>query len=152
YADRGSDETVSRPTAKLAVTTSPDGSLTADASGSIPGWVPIASYTFDFGDGTAPVTQPAPTATHQYAQPGTYALQVTVTDSNAVTGSASLGGCVAWAAASAAQRLAADFNGDGRDDLALLYNYGGGHVAVFSVTHPVCGQYGAPALRWDAPR
>jgi PKD repeat protein len=41
----------------------------------------ITSYTFDFGDGTAPVTQAGPTVQHTYTSAGTYTATLTVTDS-----------------------------------------------------------------------
>jgi len=41
----------------------------------------IASYTFDFGDGPAPVTQSTPTISHTYNFTGNYAARLTVTDS-----------------------------------------------------------------------
>jgi PKD repeat protein len=41
----------------------------------------IASYTFDFGDGSAPVTQPGATISHTYNANGDYAARLTVTDS-----------------------------------------------------------------------
>ena len=53
----------------------------ADASVSSGADLPIASYSFDFGDGTALVgPQTQPTADHTYAFAGTYALSLTVTD------------------------------------------------------------------------
>jgi PKD repeat protein len=55
--------------------------VTADASASTSGGNPIASYSFDFGDGSAVVgPQSGASATHTYAQPGTYTVTVTVTD------------------------------------------------------------------------
>jgi PKD repeat protein len=42
----------------------------------------IASYTFDFGDGSAPVTQQARTTSHTYGAAGIYRARVTVTDNN----------------------------------------------------------------------
>ena len=70
------------PTARLTV--SQTGNLTATANGSTstPGDSPIASYRFDFGDGTAAVTTTAPTATaqHTYAAAGTYTVTLIVTD------------------------------------------------------------------------
>ena len=42
----------------------------------------IASYTFDFGDGSAPVTQSSPTISHTYNAPGLYTAQLNVTDSH----------------------------------------------------------------------
>jgi hypothetical protein len=53
----------------------------ADASGSTdPDSTPIASYTFDFGDGTIVGPQPKATASHVYAIAGTFGVSVTVTD------------------------------------------------------------------------
>ncbi|MHB1895331.1 MAG: PKD domain-containing protein [Metallibacterium sp.] len=56
--------------------------ITLDASGSHP---PLAggqmkSYTFDFGDNSAPVTQTGATITHTYSQSGSYQATVAVTD------------------------------------------------------------------------
>nr|WP_240942107.1 FG-GAP-like repeat-containing protein [Planosporangium thailandense] len=154
YADRGSWEDVRAPTAKLAVTFNRTaGSITADASGSVPGWAPIASYTFDFGDGSAPVRQSTPTVTHQYAQLGVSNVTVSVTDSTSLTSAASWSGCVGGPVVpgSGAQRLTADFNGDGRDDVAMFYDYGGGHVGLFTMSNHGCGNFDAPVLRWSGP-
>jgi hypothetical protein len=41
----------------------------------------IAEYTFDFGDGTAPVTQASPAISHTYTDPGFYQATLTVKDS-----------------------------------------------------------------------
>lgn len=41
----------------------------------------IASYTFDFGDGSAPLTQTDATTSHTYTASGTHAATVTATDS-----------------------------------------------------------------------
>lgn len=41
----------------------------------------IASYTFDFGDGSPPVTQSSPTITHTYTSNGDYNATLKVTDS-----------------------------------------------------------------------
>jgi PKD repeat protein len=56
--------------------------VTADASGSSDvDATPIASYRFDWGDGSVPTAdQDTPTATHTYADPGDYTLTVVVTD------------------------------------------------------------------------
>ncbi|MER6331234.1 PKD domain-containing protein [Streptomyces sp. NPDC001034] len=44
---------------------------------------PIATYSVDFGDGSAPVTQaPGAPITHTYATPGVYSPAVTVTDAD----------------------------------------------------------------------
>jgi PKD repeat protein len=41
----------------------------------------IVSYTMDFGDGSAPVTQASPAFSHTYNNGGDYAVRLTVTDS-----------------------------------------------------------------------
>lgn len=74
------------PTAALTAT--PDHgpaplTVTLDGSASLdpdPGDT-IASYTFDFGDGSAPVTQSSPTISHTYQTAGDYPARLDVTDS-----------------------------------------------------------------------
>ncbi len=73
------------PTARLSVSQILNPPLTARADGSAstdPDLSPIASYQFDFGDGTAPVTTVAPTAVaqHSYAAAGTYTVALIATD------------------------------------------------------------------------
>jgi parallel beta-helix repeat protein len=73
------------PTAALSVTPS-SGMIslpvTADASASSDAEGPIASYTFDFGDGSPVVgPQAGATAGHTYTSAGTYTVTVTVRDS-----------------------------------------------------------------------
>jgi len=94
YDDRGALEfqppgSLTGPTAHLTVSTGGTGALavTADASGSTAGSVPITSYTFDFGDGTTLGPQPDAVASHTYTSAGTYTVSVTVTDGNGLTSS-----------------------------------------------------------------
>jgi hypothetical protein len=55
--------------------------VTADASGSTDtDATPIATYTFDFGDGTIVGPQPGATALHTYNTAGVWTVTVTVTD------------------------------------------------------------------------
>jgi len=55
--------------------------VTADASGSTDtDATPIATYSFDFGDGTVIGPQAGATATHTYTSRGTYTVRATVTD------------------------------------------------------------------------
>ncbi|GAA2791868.1 hypothetical protein GCM10010441_16400 [Kitasatospora paracochleata] len=49
---------------------------------------PQTDYTFDFGDGTAPVHSTSPTVGHVYQQPGMYYATVTATDAHGVQVSA----------------------------------------------------------------
>ncbi|WP_432974910.1 PKD domain-containing protein [Dactylosporangium sp. CA-233914] len=82
YADRGATESVQGPLAALQLR--PDhaaNSIVADASGSTPGFSPIVTYSFDWGDSTT-TTQSTAVVTHHYAQPGTYTVVLTVTDAN----------------------------------------------------------------------
>ncbi|MDG4825044.1 VCBS repeat-containing protein [Asanoa sp. WMMD1127] len=44
-----------------------------------------------------------------------------------------------------------DFNGDGRSDLALFYDYGDRHVAVWTLTSTAGGGFATPVRRWDGP-
>jgi hypothetical protein len=48
---------------------------------------------------------------------------------------------------------AGDFNFDGKADLALFYDYGDGHVSLFTLTANSNGDGGIspPTLRWDGP-
>lgn len=80
----------SPPTAVLAVTPSSGSApldVTADGSGSTdPDATPIATYTFDFGDGSDPVgPQAGATATHTYTSAGTHDVTLTVTDTGAAS-------------------------------------------------------------------
>jgi len=71
------------PVATLSVTQTAPLTARADASGSTDtDFTPIASYAFDFGDGSPVVTTTAPTstATHSYSTTGTYPVTVIVTD------------------------------------------------------------------------
>jgi YVTN family beta-propeller protein len=69
------------PGAVLSVTANYPGSPTTfDASQSTYSTSPIASYTWNFGDGSPPQTTSTPTTTYSYASPGTYTATVTETD------------------------------------------------------------------------
>jgi parallel beta-helix repeat protein len=81
------------PVASLTVSASsirPGQSVTASASGSTDtDGTPIASYTFDFGDGTAVVgPQAAASANHIYLLAGTWTVQVTVKDTAGLSSTA----------------------------------------------------------------
>jgi PKD repeat protein len=65
--------------APLVVNFSAAGSTDPDTGDS------IASYTFNFGDGSPSVTQSSPTISHTYNEPGIYTAQLTVRDSNGLT-------------------------------------------------------------------
>jgi len=99
-----------------------------DASGSNdPDGDSITQYAFDFGDGSAPVTQSNPVISHTYSQSGEYEATLTVTDSKGLASknSASLRVDVASAPAGAQEMrgsgtIPVDTNGDmGRFDLKV---------------------------------
>jgi parallel beta-helix repeat protein len=80
------------PTASLRILSSPKSpTVTADASASTDtDGTPIASYTFDFGDGSPVVgPQAGATATHTFAAAGTYRVTLVVTDTAGLSTSAS---------------------------------------------------------------
>ncbi|MDP8974905.1 MAG: S8 family serine peptidase [Actinomycetota bacterium] len=54
----------------------------------------------------------------------------------------SCGGCLPW---ESSKPFAADFNGDGKDDVGVLYNYGGGTSALFTFNGP---NLNAPTRPW----
>jgi parallel beta-helix repeat protein len=98
YDDRGAleyiPEVVDAPPSAV-LTVAPTGgtaplAVTADASGSTDDdATPIDTYTFDFGDGTAPVgPQASPTAAHTYTSSGTHTVRVTVVDRGGLASSA----------------------------------------------------------------
>ena len=70
------------PTASFTVAPAPVGSPTSfDASASGAHFGSIATYAWNFGDGTTATTHSA-TFNHTYAAPGSYAVTLTVTDSS----------------------------------------------------------------------
>jgi len=78
------------PVANLAVTQAPSPPLTvsASAAGSTDTDItPIASYSFDWGDGSSPtvVNAPGQTASHTYASTGTYTVTLTAKDTGGLT-------------------------------------------------------------------
>ncbi|MDY6892475.1 MAG: PKD domain-containing protein, partial [Chloroflexota bacterium] len=56
-----------------------NGSASSDEEGT------LASYTWDFGDDTPPVTVTSPTVSHAYSSPGNYLVQLIVEDSDGTT-------------------------------------------------------------------
>ena len=73
------------PTAEIAINCA-GLTCTFDASGSSDSDGTIASYAWNFGDGTAGSGE---SATHSYTQPGTYSVTLTVTDDDGATDSSS---------------------------------------------------------------
>ena len=86
YADRGPTELLGNPYAVLDVRYDADtSSVTLDASASTPGYVPLTTYVFDFGDGTV-VTQDKPVASRVYTRTGTFTVSVKVSGSDGRVG------------------------------------------------------------------
>jgi hypothetical protein len=92
FADRGAQEGNLLPQAAQTVTIHPGDPVagwpvTADASASSPGWSTIASYFFNFGDGTT-VTSSTPVVEHTYRVAGRYGASVTPTNADGQAGTA----------------------------------------------------------------
>jgi hypothetical protein len=69
------------PVAKFTDSPAAHGSPTSfDAGGSYPRSTAIATYSWNFGDGTPMQTVTTPTTTHTYANAGTYTVTLTLTD------------------------------------------------------------------------
>lgn len=86
-ATKTADVTVSAnqaPTAAFTSTNPADLKVALDAGGSSDADGTVASYAWEFGDGT---TGSGATATHTYAAVGTYQVTLTVTDNEGATGS-----------------------------------------------------------------
>ncbi|MET7804415.1 PKD domain-containing protein [Micromonospora chersina] len=160
YADRGTTEALGNPVATFAPTLDLGASsVTLDASASTPGYVPITSYVFDFGDGTV-VTQGTPVASHTYAATGTYQVSVTVSgsDDRAATSAQNVSvlrrtGTIGLLSLYNLRYAASSVAGQGvvADQLALgaagqldLADAGNGQVALFSrATHRYLGNGGS---------
>jgi PKD repeat protein len=64
-------------------------SCSLDASASTAPGSSIASYTWDFGDGSTPSTTTSPTTSYAYAAAGTYTITLTVTNAQGATATSS---------------------------------------------------------------
>lgn len=83
------------PVASLTVSPSsaPAGStVTFDASGTTVEFGTVSSYTFFFGDGSAPVTTSSPTVSHTYTTPAVYTTAVAATSSAGTSATSSFTG------------------------------------------------------------
>ena len=127
------------PQARILVVPSagaPPLTVTADASASVdPDTTPIATYLFDFGDGTQLVgPQAGATAQHTYASTGVYTVTVTVSDTVGLAASAT-----AAVAVSEPGEIAGNsgFEVDAigwmaTNDSVLLERVGGGHSGAWA--------------------
>ncbi|MFT3943703.1 MAG: PKD domain-containing protein [Ancrocorticia sp.] len=162
--DRGATGTVTRtievaeipnaaPVAEFGVETTGleidvDASASSDADGS------IASYAWDFGDGT---TATGATASHEYAAAGTYEVTLTVTDDRGATGTVKKNVVVAEIPnvapvaefSSSANELAVSFDGSASSDAdgsiaSYAWEFGDGTTATGakpSHTYTAAGSY-----------
>ena len=129
------------PVARLSVSPSSGSAplaVTADASGSTDtdGW-PIASYTFDFGDGTTVGPRTGATAAHTYTGAGTFTVTVTVTDTAGLAGTATAPVSVAPAPPvnlvgnSGFETSTTGWNNNGRSGISVTRT-AGGHTGSFA--------------------
>ena len=84
-----------------------------NASTSTPDGGTIMNYTWNFGDGTPPVTETDPITTHVYANNGTYTVTLTVKDDEGYSDTESKDITVRFRPT----RRSTDVNGDGKVDM-----------------------------------
>lgn len=129
-----------------------DGSASSDPDGS------IASYSWDFGDGTRATTA---TASHTYGSAGTFVAKLTVTDNSGSTASATVTIAVADTTAPAIAVTASMFTPTVSDDVGMVrvdWLFDGGlsattTTAPFSYTlnlTPIAGPHTLIARAFDA--
>jgi PKD repeat protein len=149
--------TGSPPTARLAVTPASGTTpldVSADASTSTDPDGDIASYRFDFGDGSPVVgPQPGATASHTYTAGGTHTVTVTVTDgagrtsqaTQQVTVSASLIGNPGF------ETNTSGWNTSGSGSGVTLARVSGGHSGSWSAKLTNTGTSSATCTLNDSP-
>lgn len=106
----------------------------------------INSFTFDFGDGTAPVTQESAIAGHTYAEPGTYTASVTLTNEFEVTATASTTFTVAGIEEIGKPLFPAEGAPQAKARLSQSSVVAGGSVTVTVPALPDNGQFGAALI------
>ncbi|WP_405360641.1 PKD domain-containing protein [Kitasatospora sp. NBC_00085] len=122
----------------------------ADATGTTSPWA-ITGYTFDFGDGTTPVTNTTGKAYHAFAQPGGHTIKVTVTDDSGQSRSGNLPVTVDYDPAGF-KALSPTRVLDTRWAGAQNHKLGAGETLDLDVRHPVANggatlvPYGATAV------
>jgi parallel beta-helix repeat protein len=162
YDDRGAYEYQPSgdlpPTASLTVSpvsgTAPLG-VTADASASSDGdATPIASYRFDFGDGTIVGPQTAASAAHTYQTAGTYTVTVTVTDTAGLSSTATAtvqAGSSNLVGNPGFETDLTGWNTSGSDPNVALSRVAGGHTGSWAAEVSNTGSTTATSVLNDSP-
>ena len=128
--------------------------MTADASGSTDtDSTPIATYKFNFGDGTAVGPQSGATATHAYTVAGTYTITATVTDTAGYTGTATATIVVKTNAVAnpGFESNTTGWNTSGSTTGVTLARATGGHSGAFSAVLTNPGPASASCVLNDSP-
>jgi PKD repeat protein len=133
--------------APLAVTADASGSSDTDAT-------PIASYRFDFGDGSAAVgPQASATASHTYTAAGTFTVAVTVKDTAGLSSTATSQVTVAQnlVGNSGFETDTAGWNTSGSGSGVTLARVAGGHSGGWAAKLTNTGTSGVTCLLNDSP-
>jgi PKD repeat protein len=132
--------------------------VTFNGSGSNDSNGPIASWSWDFGDGA---TGDGPIVTHRYEQPGTYAVTLTVTDSEGQTAIANGGvvvapngaptpaGDVIYADPTGTEDVLVNDSDPEADDLTLVATGAAGHGTVSCTPEGACLYTGDDGFQGD---
>jgi hypothetical protein len=143
------------PAAALVVTVAGPASLavTADASASSDtDATPIATYRFDFGDGTPPVgPQSGALASHTYGAAGTYTVTVVVTDLAGLTSSALAAAKLDFVRNPGFELDTAGWQASGTASGITLARVAGGHSGTSAARVANTGVAGGSCILDDAP-
>jgi parallel beta-helix repeat protein len=131
--------------------------VTADASASSDGdATPIASYRFDFGDGTMVGPQTAASAAHTFQTAGTYTVTVTVTDTAGLSSTVTATATVQAGSSDLVGNpgFEADLTGwskSGSDPNVALSRVAGGHTGSWAAELSNTGSTNATSVLNDSP-
>jgi heat shock protein HslJ len=118
--------------------------ITFDASASVAGSSPIASYSWNFGDGTSAGPSPDPYQTTLYNQAGTYQVTVVVTDENGQSSSATMGATISTRLGTPVVWMLDSYANLGvLPGTAITLQFQAGQIAGFSGCNSYTGAYTA---------